>query len=79
MYLLNERDVVALEEDLADGAALFGCVFLGQRDLDGIVNDEVHEFVESLALSAFFATREITISYTKLSLNAHAEVLVEPY
>lgn len=79
MYLLNERDVVALEEDLAEGAALFGCVFLGLRDLDCIVNDKVHKLVESLVLLAGLAATEMAVSYAKLALNADAEVLVEPH
>jgi len=63
LELLDERDVVALEQDLADFAPLLWRVLLGQRDLDRVVNDEVHELVEA----------------SELALDAHAEVLVQPY
>jgi hypothetical protein len=63
LELLDERDVVALEQDLANFAPLLWRILLGQRDLDRVVNDKVHELVET----------------SELALDAHAEVLVEPY
>lgn len=63
LELLDERNVVALEQDLADLAPFLWRVFLGESDFDGVVDNEVHEFVKT----------------PKLSLNAHTQVLVQPY
>ena len=48
LELLDERDVVALQQDLADIAPLLWCVLLRERDFDSVVDNEVHEFVETL-------------------------------
>jgi len=63
LELLDERDVVALQQDLADIAPLLWCILLREGDFDSVVDNEVHEFVET----------------PQLSLNAHAQVLVQPY
>jgi hypothetical protein len=82
LQLLDEGDVVALEQNLSDVAPLLGRLLfrVGQRDLDRVVNDEVHELVEALSQSA---TREqlktCALAYPELSLDAHPQVLVEPY
>lgn len=48
LQLLDEGDVVALEQDLADFAPLLWRVLLRQSDFDGVVDNEVHEFVKAL-------------------------------
>jgi hypothetical protein len=48
LELLDERDVVTLQQDLADLAPLLWRVLLGEGDFDGVVDNEVHKFVETL-------------------------------
>jgi hypothetical protein len=49
LYLLDKRDVVALEQDLPDLASLLWCaVFLLECDFYGVVDNQVHELIESL-------------------------------
>lgn len=48
LYLLDEGDVVALEQDLANLAPLLWGVLFGQSDFYSFVDDEVHELVKSL-------------------------------
>lgn len=48
LQLLDQRNVVSFQQDLANLAPLLGRVFLRERDFNGVVNDEVHELVEAL-------------------------------
>lgn len=48
LELLDERDVVALQQNLANFAPLLWRVLLCQGDFNGVVDNEVHKFVETL-------------------------------
>jgi hypothetical protein len=48
LELLDEGDVVALQQDLAHFAPLLWRVLLREGDFNGVVDNEVHEFVEAL-------------------------------
>lgn len=49
LELLDERDVVALEQNLANIAPFLWCtVLLCDRNFHSVVDNEVHEFVETL-------------------------------
>lgn len=48
LELLDERDVVALQQDLADFAPLLWRVLLCEGDFNGVVDNEVHKFVKTL-------------------------------
>lgn len=67
---------------LTNAAPLLVRLLLGicERDLDRVVDDEVHEFVKALPLiSTAMAAFMGSYPHPQLSLNAHAQVLVEPY
>jgi hypothetical protein len=67
---------------LTDFAPLLCCLLLWvrKRDLDSLINDEVHELIETLPpVSDTVARYTANSSYPELSLDPHAQVLVEPY